>query len=158
MSTEQRQAVATARNILPAAAKKVEAERVHTKRAVTRAKNNLGRQAQANDAVAALPVQIAYGKIEKVTMARESGEPHVVQASLNAAAKEMRRLPEGVQPVTPKHFVDHHTSTMARDPTQKDMTKCINAADIDPEEIHVHLSNLTSGVKTDQHRDECFDG
>ena len=70
VSKEQRRAVAKERNNLLAAERKAEAERVQTKRAVTRAECNLRRQANANAAVAEMQEQIAYSKHEKETAAQ----------------------------------------------------------------------------------------
>jgi hypothetical protein len=144
VSKDQRRDVAKERNNQLAAARKAEADRVQKTRAVTRARRNLRRQAEANAAVAAMQAQIAYSKNEKEAVEYSATRPAEV-THWNTVKEELRRMPEGVQPITPEHFMDHQTARIASAPTAEEMAKFFNAANIDAEERYVHLTNLSGG-------------
>ena len=158
VSKEQRHAAARARNDALAQRRKEEANRVQTKRAVTRAQRNLRRQEHANAAVHALSMQIAYSKHASEAAATKITERYAAEASLKiAAAKETRCLPKGVQQITPAYYAANQTSKRAAGPSEAEMAHFINAADIHADEKHVHLTHLHAGTPYADDA-ECFDG
>ena len=158
VSKEQRHAAARARNDALAQRRKEEANRVQTKRAVTRAQRNLRRQEHANAAVHALSMQIAYSKHASEAAATKITERYSAEASLKiAAAKETRCLPKGVQQITPAYYAANQTSKRAAGPSEAEMAHFINAADIHADEKHVHLTHLHAGTPYADDA-ECFDG
>jgi hypothetical protein len=103
-----------------------------------------------------MQAQIAYSKNDKEAAEYSATRPAEV-THWNTVKEELRRLPAGVQPITPEHFMDHQTARIASAPTAEEMAKFFNAANIDAEERYVHLTNL-SGGKIQQSDEECFDG
>jgi hypothetical protein len=104
-----------------------------------------------------MQAQIAYSKNEKEAAEYSATRPAEV-THLNTVKEELRRMPEGVQPITPEHFMDHQTARIASAPTAEEMAKFFNAANIDAEERYVHLTNLSGGKYNKAMKSVLMDG